>query len=68
MSEVLVHSLLTEFDIHLFRSGKHFRLYEKLGSHPIEIDGQWGTYFAIWAPNAQYVSVVGDFNEEIREG
>ncbi len=62
MSEVLVHSLLTEFDIHLFRSGKHFRLYEKLGSHPIEIDGQWGTYFAIWAPNAQYVSVVGDFN------
>jgi len=63
MSEVQVHSLLTEFDIHLFRSGKHFRLYEKLGSHPIEIDGQWGTYFAVWAPNAQDVSVVGDFND-----
>jgi 1,4-alpha-glucan branching enzyme len=62
MSEVQVHSLLTEFDIHLFRSGKHFRLYEKLGSHPIEVDGQWGTYFAVWAPNGQHVSVVGDFN------
>lgn len=62
MSEVQVHSLLTEFDIHLFRSGKHFRLYEKLGSHPIEIDGQWGTYFAVWAPNGQHVSVAGDFN------
>jgi 1,4-alpha-glucan branching enzyme len=62
MSEVQVHSLLTEFDIHLFRSGKHFRLYEKLGSHPIEVDGQWGTYFAVWAPNGQHVSVIGDFN------
>jgi 1,4-alpha-glucan branching enzyme len=56
------YSLFTEYDIFLFRSGKHFRIYKKLGSHPIEIDGLWGTYFAVWAPNAQAVSVVGNFN------
>ncbi len=55
-------SLLTELDIYLFKSGKHFRLYEKLGSHMMEHDGQKGTYFAVWAPNAKAVSVVGDFN------
>ncbi len=52
-------SLLTERDLHLFNEGTHYRLYEKLGSHPI---GGQGTYFAVWAPNAQGVSVVGDFN------
>ncbi len=62
MANVLTHSLFTEFDIHLFRSGTHFKLYEKLGSHPIEVDGQAGTYFAVWAPNAQAVSVIGNFN------
>ncbi|GJM33002.1 MAG: 1,4-alpha-glucan branching enzyme GlgB [Saprospiraceae bacterium] len=62
MSKVINHSLLTEFDSGLFKSGKHFRIYEKLGSHIIELDGQWGTHFAVWAPNAGSVSVVGDFN------
>jgi 1,4-alpha-glucan branching enzyme len=58
----VAHSLLTEFDIHLFKSGKHFRLHEKLGSHPCEFGGKQGTYFAVWAPNARTVSVIGNFN------
>ena len=62
MSKVIAHSLFSEFDINLFKSGKHFKLYEKLGSHPIEVDGEKGTYFAVWAPTASSVSVVGDFN------
>ena len=62
MQHVQGHTLFTEFDIYLFRSGKHYRLYKKLGSHPIEIEGKWGTYFAVWAPNAESVSVMGDFN------
>lgn len=62
MGNVQVHSLLTEFDIDLFKAGKHFRLYEKLGSHLVSLNGQEGTYFAVWAPSAQEVSVVGDFN------
>ncbi len=62
MNKVQVHSLFTEFDIDLFKAGKHFRLYEKLGAHPIELDGVKGVYFAVWAPSAQSVSVVGDFN------
>ena len=62
MGKVKVHSLLTDFDIDLFKSGKHFRLYEKLGSHIIEVDGEKGVYFAVWAPTAKSVSVVGDFN------
>lgn len=59
---VWVHSLLTEFDISLFQLGKHFRLYEKLGSHIISLDGTLGVFFAVWAPNAQEVSVIGNFN------
>lgn len=55
-------SLLTDFDIHLFRSGKHFKLYEKLGAHLATFKGQAGTYFAVWAPNARQVSVIGNFN------
>ncbi|MEM6893684.1 MAG: 1,4-alpha-glucan branching protein GlgB [Bacteroidota bacterium] len=62
MSNVLPHSLFSDFDIDLFKSGKHFRLYEKLGSHPMEVDGKKGTYFAVWAPSAKAVSVIGDFN------
>jgi len=62
MSKVKVHSLFTDFDIDLFKSGKHYRLYEKLGSHIIEVDGEMGVYFAVWAPSAKSVSVVGDFN------
>lgn len=55
-------SLLTDYDIHLFRQGKHFNLYEKLGAHLIEVGGEKGAYFATWAPNAKQVSVIGDFN------
>ena len=52
----------TDFDIHLFRAGKHYKLFEKLGSHVIELEGQTGTYFAVWAPNAASISVIGNFN------
>ncbi len=62
MSKVQGYSLFTDFDIDLFKAGKHFRLYEKLGAHPIEVDGVPGVYFAVWAPSARSVSVVGDFN------
>lgn len=55
-------SLLTDFDIHLFKTGKHFKLYDKLGSHVINRNGKKGTYFAVWAPNARSVSVIGNFN------
>ena len=62
MPGVISHSLFSNFDIHLFRSGKHYRLYEKLGSHPMKLDGVEGTYFAVWAPSANAVYIVGDFN------
>lgn len=55
-------SLFSDFDIHLFRSGKHFKLYEKLGAHLVTFKKQEGTYFAVWAPNARAVSVIGNFN------
>jgi 1,4-alpha-glucan branching enzyme len=53
---------LTDFDIHLFAEGNHHRIYEKLGAHPIEVNGVKGVYFAVWAPNARNVSLLGDFN------
>ena len=62
MSNVKTHSLFTEFDIHLFKAGKHYRLYEKFGAHPITVDGVEGIYFAVWAPTANHVYVVGEFN------
>jgi 1,4-alpha-glucan branching enzyme len=55
-------SLLSEFDIFLFKSGQHFKLYDKLGSHVVKHNGVEGTYFAVWAPNASRVSVIGSFN------
>ncbi|MFK8163610.1 MAG: 1,4-alpha-glucan branching protein GlgB [Lewinella sp.] len=60
--KVIAHSLFTDFDISLWKAGKNFRAYDKLGSHVIEVEGQSGTYFAVWAPSAKYVAVVGDFN------
>ena len=63
MATTKSYSLLTEFDIALLQTGKHFRLYEKMGSHIVDVHGEKGVYFAVWAPNAQRVSVVGDFNK-----
>lgn len=62
-----VYSRFTDFDIALFKAGKHYKLYEKLGSHVVEYKGVTGTYFAVWAPNAQYISVIGNFNGWNRE-
>jgi 1,4-alpha-glucan branching enzyme len=57
-----VTNQLTDLDIHLFKEGSHFKLYEKLGAHPSTRDGVEGATFAAWAPNAERVSVIGDFN------
>ena len=62
MSKVIVHSLFSEFDINLFKAGKHYKLYEKFGSHITSVNGIEGTYFAVWAPSAKEVAVIGDFN------
>src|ERR687885_509532 len=56
-------SLLTDFDIYLFNEGTHVRIYQKLGAHPVEVDGTPGVAFAVWAPNAEAVSIVGEFND-----
>ncbi len=63
MNKTIGHTLFTDFDINLFKAGKHFRIYEKMGSHTIEVDGKKGTYFAVWAPNARGVGVIGNFNK-----
>jgi 1,4-alpha-glucan branching enzyme len=55
-------TLFTDHDIYLFKEGNHFRLYDKLGSHAMTVDGKEGIYFALWAPNAEKVAVIGDFN------
>ena len=55
-------SLLTDDDVYLFNEGKHFRLYDKLGAHTVTHGSERGTYFAVWAPNAERVSVIGNFN------
>jgi 1,4-alpha-glucan branching enzyme len=62
MSNVKAFSLFTEFDINLFKGGKHYRLYEKFGAHPATVDGVEGVYFAVWAPSANHVYVIGEFN------
>ncbi|HBB66477.1 MAG TPA: 1,4-alpha-glucan branching enzyme, partial [Elusimicrobia bacterium] len=54
--------LLTDQDLYLFNEGNHFKLYDKFGSHPAVIGGKEGTLFAVWAPNAKAVHVIGDFN------
>ncbi len=54
--------LLPDFDMHLFAEGRHWHIYRLLGAHPCEVDGIAGVRFATWAPNAERVSVVGDFN------
>ncbi|HLK50634.1 MAG TPA: 1,4-alpha-glucan branching protein GlgB [Bryobacteraceae bacterium] len=54
---------LTDYDLYLFAEGTHRRAYEKLGAHPGEVHGQTGVHFAVWAPNAAQVSVIGDYNQ-----
>src|ERR1035441_7887627 len=56
-------SRLDSTDVSLFNEGRHFRLYEKLGAHPMTVGGVSGVLFAVWAPNAERVAVVGDFND-----
>ena len=53
---------LSSLDLYLFAEGKHYQIFDKLGAHPMEINGVKGTYFAVWAPHARAVSVVGNFN------
>ncbi|HVN24243.1 MAG TPA: 1,4-alpha-glucan branching protein GlgB [Syntrophorhabdales bacterium] len=55
--------VLTEYDLYLIGEGTHYKKYEKLGAHQIVVDGTPGVLFAVWAPNAQRVSVIGDFND-----
>jgi 1,4-alpha-glucan branching enzyme len=57
------YSLFTEEDIRNFQHGTHYRLYDVFGSHEVEVLGRKGFYFAVWAPNATYVSVIGNFND-----
>lgn len=54
--------VLTDFDLHLIGEGSHYKKYEKIGAHVIEVNGVKGVHFAVWAPNAKSVSVIGDFN------
>ena len=62
MSESAPFSLLSAHDSYLFNEGSHFRLYDKLGARLVSVNGTNGCYFAVWAPNAERVSLVGDFN------
>ncbi|MCS6783838.1 MAG: 1,4-alpha-glucan branching protein GlgB [Candidatus Caldarchaeum sp.] len=63
IGETRQFSLFTDYDIWLFKQGRHFRLYEKMGAHPLSLNGNEGCYFAVWAPHAARVSVMGDFND-----
>jgi 1,4-alpha-glucan branching enzyme len=62
VSETKWFSLFSDEDILLFKAGKHRKLFDKLGAHLVEHNGVKGTYFALWAPNAKYVGVIGNFN------
>lgn len=54
--------MLSELDCYLFGLGRHYEIYEKFGAHPTKVNGVSGVYFSVWAPNAQAVHVIGDFN------
>ncbi len=60
--ETTTTALLSDYDLHLLAEGTHYRTYEKLGAHVKNVNGAIGTHFAVWAPNAERVSVIGDFN------
>ena len=57
-----VPSMISDFDRHLFNAGQHWKIYEKLGAHVRDVEGHSGVNFAVWAPNAQSVQLIGDFN------
>ena len=57
------YSLLSDEDITNFQNGTNYRLYEKFGSHSVQVNGIWGMYFCVWAPNATSISVIGNFND-----
>lgn len=59
---VISYSLFSDFDINLFKSGRHYNLYNKFGAHLVNLDGKDGCYFSVWAPSAASVFVIGDFN------
>ncbi len=61
-------SLLSSDDLYLFNEGSHVRLYDKMGAHQVSAGGRDGTYFAVWAPNAEQVYVTGDFNGWEKQG
>ncbi|MCL6523875.1 MAG: 1,4-alpha-glucan branching protein GlgB [Thermoflavifilum sp.] len=61
--EIVAASRISDFDVSLFQAGKHYRMYEKLGCHPGVHEGRAGAFFAVWAPYAEQVSVVGSFND-----
>src|SRR5947207_8250012 len=61
-------TLLGDQDLHLFNEGTHNRLYQKLGAHLLTSDGVAGAYFAVWAPNAREVHVMGDFTSWVKSG
>ena len=61
-AEAEVLSIFSDFDLYLFGQGKNYRIYEKMGAHPRIFNGATGVHFAVWAPNALSVSVIGDFN------
>jgi 1,4-alpha-glucan branching enzyme len=63
LQSVAPFSLFSSKDIELFQAGTHAHLYEKFGAHAVEYEGVSGTYFSVWAPNAAYISVIGEFNE-----
>ena len=56
-------NFITDFDKYLFNEGTHYEIYNKMGAHLCKINGKSGVHFAVWAPNARAVSVVGDFND-----
>jgi len=63
MIEPEQESVFSDFDLYLFGQGKHYHLYDKMGAHPRVLNGVAGVHFAVWAPNALNVSVIGDFNQ-----
>lgn len=63
MADKAIPTVFTDEDIQLFQAGKHYRLYEKFGSRKMKTGNTEGVYFAVWAPNAKSVSVIGDFNK-----